>query len=147
MTTFTQTIRQHRRWLVPAAIFITVAGVFIARTAFAKVVINTIDPVAGLSEHGRHVELTGPLQVLPAGERVVLRVTVTQRSTGASAEGETQFVATGDLQHWAVQAQTMGRQAFAPGPARATALALTVAKGGEVTDAHQWLVDITLVEE
>ena len=146
MTTFTQTIRRHRRWLVPAAIFIIVAGVFIARTAFAKIVVNTIDPVAGLSEHGRHLALTGPLQVT-AGERVLLRVTVTQRTTGALAEGETQFVGTGDLQQWAVRAHTTGRKAFAPGPATATALALTVARGGEVTDAHQWLVDMTLAEK
>jgi hypothetical protein len=142
----TQIIQAHRRWLVPAALGLTLAGVFVARTAFAKVIANTIDPVAGLSEHGRHLSLTGPLQVLPAGERVVLRVTVTQRTTGAVAEGETQFRATDDLQQWAVRAQTMGRQAFTPSPARATALALTVAPGGEVTDAHQWLVDITLVE-
>ena len=113
----------------------------------AKVLFNTVAPVAGLSEHGRHLALTGPLQVLPAGERVLLRVTVTQRTTGALAEGETQFVGTGDLQQWAVRAHTTGRKAFAPGPATATALALTVARGGEVTDAHQWLVDMTLAEK
>jgi hypothetical protein len=144
MTTLSQTMKQYRRWLVPVAIFVTLAGVFIARTAFARLVLNTIDPVASLSERGRHLALTGPLQVLPAGERVVLRVTVTQRATGALAEGETQFAASGVLQQWSLRAQTMGRKTFAPGPARATALALTVARGGEVTDAHQWLVDITL---
>jgi hypothetical protein len=141
----TRIIQTHRRWLVPAALALTLAGVFIARTAFAKVVVNTIDPVAVVSEHGRHLALTGPLQVLPVGERVVMRVTVSQRTTGALAEGETTFKATGDLQQWAVRAQTVGRQGFEPGPARATALALTIARGGVVTDSHQWLVDITLV--
>ena len=141
----TQIIRTQRRWLVLAALGLTLAGVFITRTAFAKVLINTIDPVASLSDHGRHLALTGPLQVT-TGELVVLRVTVSQRPTGAVAEGETLFTATGDLQQWAVNARTFGRQGFEPGPARATALALTIARGGEVTDSHQWLVDITLVE-
>jgi hypothetical protein len=144
---FSQIIQAHRRWLVPAALALTLAGAFITRTAFAKIMRNTIDPVATVSEHGRRLALTGPLQVLPAGERVVLRVTVSQRTTGAVAEGETLFKATGDLQQWAVNARTLGRQGFEPGPARATALALTIARGGEVTDSHQWLVDIMLEEE
>jgi hypothetical protein len=41
----------------------------------------------------------------------------------------------------------MGRQTFTPGPATATALALTVARGGVVTDAHQWLVNLTLEQQ
>jgi hypothetical protein len=141
----TQIIQAHRRWLVPAALGLTLAGVFVARTAFARVILNTIDPAASVSEHGRHLALTGPLQAT-AGERVVLRVTVSQRSTGALAEGETVFKANGNEQQWAVKARAFGRQAFEPGPATATALALTIARGGEVTDSHQWLVDITLVE-
>jgi hypothetical protein len=82
-----------------------------------------------------------------AGERVVLRVTVSQRTTGAVAEGETLFKANGNEQQWAVHARTFGRQRFEPGPATATALALTLARGGEVTDSHQWLVEVTLEEE
>jgi hypothetical protein len=74
-------------------------------------------------------------------------VTVTQRTTGALAEGDTHLVGTGTTNQWSVRAQTVGRQTFAPGPATATALALTVAEGGVVTDAHQWLVNITVVEE
>ena len=141
----TQIIQTHRRWLVPAALGLTLAGVFITRTAFARIVRNTIDPVASVSEHGRCLALTGPLQVT-AGERVVLRVMVSQRTTGAVAEGENLFKGNGNEEQWAVKARTFGRQRFEPGSATATALALTIARGGEVTDSHQWLVDITLVE-
>jgi hypothetical protein len=83
-----RSIKQHKQWLVPVALVVALAGVFVARTAFAKIVQNTIDPVATLSEQGRHLTLTGPLAVT-AGERVALRVTVTQRTTGALAEGDT----------------------------------------------------------
>jgi hypothetical protein len=141
-----QTIRNYRRWLLPAALIMALTGVFLARSAFAKVAFNTINPVAVLSEQGRHLTVTGPLAVT-AGERVELRVTVTQRTTGAMAEGDTHLVGTGGTNQWSLSAHTVGRQTFAPGPATATAVALTVADGGVVTDAHQWLVNITVVEQ
>jgi hypothetical protein len=33
MSPLTQTVRQYRRWLVPAAVVLALAGVFIARTS------------------------------------------------------------------------------------------------------------------
>ena len=53
---------------VAAAIVLALPGVFLARTAFAKITVNTIDPVAVVGEHGRQVLLSGPLAVT-AGER------------------------------------------------------------------------------
>jgi hypothetical protein len=47
---------------------------------------NTIDPVAIVADNGRHLIVTGPIECTH-GERVELRVTVTQRETGAVAEG------------------------------------------------------------
>jgi hypothetical protein len=47
---------------------------------------NTIDPVAVGADHGQHILVTGPI-ACTAGERAQLRVTVTQRATGAIAEG------------------------------------------------------------
>jgi hypothetical protein len=38
--------------LVSAAMFMTLAGVFVAPTAFAKIMLNTIDPVAIVSDNG-----------------------------------------------------------------------------------------------
>ena len=45
-----------------------------------------------------------------------------------------------------VQATAQGKAVFAPGPARATALAVTTTRG-ETTEANQWLVDITVEKE
>jgi hypothetical protein len=128
------------------AILATVTGVFVARSAFAKIVSNTIEPVGIVTDKGRGVDVTGPLAVT-AGERVALRVTVTQRTTGAVAEGEVSFTGTGTTNQWQVHATTVGKAVFASGPATATAIATTTAKGGVTTDAHQWLVNITLVSE
>lgn len=73
-------------------------------------------------------------------------MTVTQRSTGAVAEGRTLATCTGDTQQWEAQASTLGPASFEAGPATATALGRTV-DHGTTTDAHQWWVDLTLEAE
>jgi hypothetical protein len=143
---FTQTIKKHRNWLVLAAILAALAGVFVARTAFARVAANTIDPIAIVSGDGRHLIVTGPIEITPAGERAAIRVTVTQRSTGAVAEGDAFLTSNGNVQHWEVVASSIGKAAFAEGPATAVGLALTTARRGDATDAHRWLVNVTLVK-
>lgn len=134
--------RTHVRFLASAAVVLTVAGVFIARTAFAKITFNTIDPVAIIADHGRRIVLSGPLSTTVV-EKTELRVTITQRSTGAVAEGQAVFTSTGELQHWEIQTTTLGNAAFEEGPATAVALART-SSPGQATDAHQWLVPVTL---
>ena len=74
-----QSIKPPKQWLVPAAILLALGGVFVARTAFAKVMGNTIDPVGIVAHNGRHVTVTGPL-AFTTGERAQMRVTVTQRT-------------------------------------------------------------------
>jgi len=140
-----QSLKQPRTWLVTAALLATVVGVFVARTAFARVAKNTIDPVALVSDKGRHLTVTGPIEVT-TGERTELRVTVTQRSTGAVAEGVVFFTGTGQTNQWEVTVVAEGQAAFAAGPATAVGLARS-SVGGKATDAHQWLVDLTLVAE
>ena len=51
---------------------------------------NTIDPVAVVAGAGRHLIVTGPIRC-DQTERTYLRVTVTQRETGAVAEGNAFF--------------------------------------------------------
>jgi hypothetical protein len=92
-----------------------------------------------------HLVVTGPIECT-ARERAHLRVTVTQRDTGALAEGHTRVTCTGESQQWEIHASTHGHEAFREGPAIAVAVARTV-HHGDVTDAHQWLVNITLVGE
>ncbi len=133
----------HR--LVSAAIALTLVGVCFVPLAFAKLVRNTIDAVAIVTENGRHIRVTGPI-LCSEGEPAYLRVTVTQRSTGAVAEGSTLIACTAAIQQWAVHASTQGRAAFQEGPAVAVALARTTDRG-DTDDAHQWLVNIVLVRE
>ncbi len=128
-----------------AAILLAAAGTFIARTAFARIAYNTIDPIGSVAGNGRQITVTGPI-ASDAGERTELRVMVTQRSTGAVAEGRAFLVGTGAMQQWQVGASAQGNEDFAPGPATAVAMARTSVRG-QATDAHQWLVNITLVGE
>ena len=98
-----------------------------------------------MSDQGRHLTVSGPLAVT-AGETAYLRVTVTQRTTGAVAEGDAVLSGTGTTNQWQVQATALGKAVFAPGPATAVALGVSTTRG-EATDANQWLVNITLVSE
>ena len=116
-----------------------------APLAFARLILNTIDPLAIVADHGRHIIVTGPL-TCTRGEKAYLEVTVTQRPTGAVAEGRTRITCTGNHQQWEVHASTRGRETFGEGAATAVAIART-SDHGDITDAHQWLVNITLVGE
>jgi hypothetical protein len=131
--------------LVSAAMVLTLVGVWLAPLAFAKVVQNTIDPLAIVADNGRQIMVTGPIGCTES-QRADLRVTVTQRSTGAVAEGSTHITCTADTQQWAVHASIQGKATFEEGPATAVALARTTSRG-ETDDAQQWLVNITLVGE
>ncbi len=141
----TSFIKPQRSALVSAFVLAAVAGVFVAGTAFAKIAKDTIDPVALVTQQGRHLVVTGPA-ACDRIEWVDQRVTVTQRATGAVAEGRVRFVCSTGEQQWEVHAATHGNEVFAPGPATAVAVAVT-GSGGVATDAHQWLVNITLVAQ
>ena len=145
LTMSAQPTEMRAKYLAPTAIVLSLLGVFVASVAFARITANTIDPVANVTDHGRHLIVTGPLGCTE-GERSYLRVTVTQRATGAVAEGRTLITCTGATQRWKIHASVQGEETFEEGPASVAALART-ADGGQTTDAHQWLVDIMLVGE
>jgi hypothetical protein len=113
--------------------------------AIARIVANTIDGSAILTEGGRHLVVTGPISCT-LGERAFLRITVTQRETATLAEGNTLITCAGALQQWEVYVATQGREAFRPGAATVVASARTT-QHGEDTDAHQWPTVIFLVQE
>ena len=142
---FTHPTHKHVNGLASAVLVVTLVGVGLAPLAFAKVMTNTIDPVTLVTDNCRHLVVTGPI-ACTASERAYVRVTVTQRATGAVAEGQTRLTCTGDTQHWEVHAATQGQETFEEGPATAVALGRTTTRG-DTTDAHQWLVEITLVGE
>ena len=139
-------IRKHfRTWFVPVAAFVVLSSLLITRTVLAKVAFNTIDTVGIVTDKGRQVTVTGPIAVT-AGERTELRVTVTQRSTGEVAEGVIFFTGTGQTNQWEITAVAEGRAAFQAGPATVVGLARS-SINGQATDAHQWLVNVTLLNE
>jgi len=140
-----QPTQKHKNYLLSAAMVLTLVGVRIAPTAFAGVSFNTIDLIAIVTDNGRHIIVTGPI-ACTGSEKAYLRVTVTQRATGAVAQGRTRLTYTGDTQQWEVHASTQSKETFEEGPATAVALGRTTTRG-EITDAHQWLVDITLEGE
>ena len=142
---FARRTRNRRTRLASVALGMAVVGVIGVPSAFARITANTIDPVAIAVDNGRDVIVTGPLSCTE-GERAYLRVTVTQSSTGAVAEGRTLITCIESTQQWGVHASTQGKETFEEGPATATAVARTTERG-ETTDAHQWLVDIALVGE
>ena len=98
-----------------------------------------------VTDTGRHVIVTGPI-VCDTGERAAVRVTVTQRTTGAVAEGITRVVCRGTEQQWKVHAAAYGNESFEQGTAWAVGLART-SDGARTTDAHQWLVEIALAAD
>src|SRR5262245_21975169 len=141
----TSTLGKHFKPLIFTAIILTLLGIVIAPVAYAKLARNTIDPTAKVSDSGRQIVVTGPLQT-DVVEKIYLRVKVTQRTTGAVADGIAIFRGTGELQQWEVKVKARGKASFEPGPATAVATAITSDKG-QTSDAHQWLVNITLVDQ
>lgn len=137
-------IRKHlKTWLASATMLVVLAGGLVARTAFAKITYNTIDPVGIVADKGRQVTVTGPIAVTES-ERTELRVTVTQRSTGAVAEGVIFFTGSGQTNQWEVTVHAEGHSVFEAGPATVVGLARS-SQTGRTTDAHQWLVNVTLL--
>jgi hypothetical protein len=129
--------------LYAATALAVVAAALFSSTVFAAIATNTIDALATVSPSGNGIRVTGPIQVT-ADERVEVRATVTQRSTGAVAEGSTMFRGTGASQQWEAVVHVRGDAKFIPGPATAVGMASTFVRG-KAADAHQWLVNITLV--
>jgi hypothetical protein len=112
--------------------------------AYAKISLNTIDPILTVSHDGRHVLVSGPL-ACDRTQPVLMRVTVTQRTTGAIAEGYATVIGSTTERHWQIHAHTLGGPKFEPGAATVVGLARS-GWIGHADDAHQWLVNVTLVE-
>lgn len=133
----------QRRVLV--SVVASLLALVLAQSALAAITSNTIDPVTTMSKNGRHAAVSGPV-ACEAGERIRIRVTVDQASTGAHGQGISQAWCTGDVQQWSVQVHARGRAAFDEGSAEACAFATTRYRG-TITDTQQWCAanGITLV--
>ena len=139
-----QTTSAKQRLMAAAAVLI-LAGTLVGAFADARVAYNTIDSTAKITDNGRGIVVTGPLECTES-QPVDLRVTVSQRSSGAVAEGTARITCTPNRAQWEVRITTQGNATFQEGPAIATALARST-QHGDADDAHQWLVAITLIRE
>ena len=142
---FAQPTKKRMKGLVSATIVLILVVAFITPATFARIVRNTVDSVATVTDNGRQIIVTGPMACIES-QRADLRVTVTQRSTGAVAEGRALVTCTGDTLQWEVHVLIQGKETFEEGPAIAVAIASTSDRG-DTDDAHQWLVSIRLVRE
>ncbi len=142
---FAEPTKNYVKCFVLVVMVMAFGSVCIAPTAFARLSLNSIDSDAIVTDNGRHIIATGPIGCTE-GQTAYVRVTVTQRSTGAVAKGLTRITSTGDTQQGEVHASTRGKKTIEEGPATAVALARTSDRG-DIDDAHQWLVNITLVGE
>src|SRR5215831_258463 len=130
---------------VSAVMALTLVGVGITSISFAAITSTTINPLAIVTDNGRRLIVSRPM-VCTESETVELRVQVTQRATGAVAEDRISLTCTGIPQHWNVDALIQGHETFRVGSATAVAFGRTTTRGAP-TDAHQWVVDITLAGE
>jgi hypothetical protein len=137
--------RMKRQIGLVSVLAVTVVSLMLTRPALARITVNTADPFAVVTDNGRHLVVTGPIACTP-NERAYIETTVTQRATGAVATGRTRVTCSGAVAQWEIHASTQGAQRFQEGPATAVVLART-ANSDDMTDAHQWLVHITLIGE
>jgi hypothetical protein len=114
-----------------------------ADAASAYISANTIDRHATYKRDGTRVRTTGPIGCT-RGERVSIRVTVTQAATGARARKSWTSRCTGELQHWQVRALTRRGTRFENGTGRACAVAET-RSADRVTDTRTWCERVRLL--
>lgn len=132
------------RTLLTTALAATIVATAAPAPAPARVRVNTIDQVASLDGAGRVAQVTGPIGCTQA-ERATIRVTLSQRTTGAVAEGRWQGVCRRSTRRWtARRVVVQGSARFRTGRAQACALGVT-RRRGRVTDARQWCQEVRLV--
>jgi pimeloyl-ACP methyl ester carboxylesterase len=114
-----------------------------ADAASAFIAANTIDELATHKNDGRLLRVTGPIGCT-RGERVSIRVTVTQRATGARARSRWRGRCTGKVQRWQVGARARRGTRFENGRGRVCAVAKT-RSGSRVTDTRSWCERVNVV--
>jgi hypothetical protein len=133
-----------RRALFLAALVAAMAA--LTAPAGAGVVLNTIDREATLDDAGRVIEAAGPIRCSER-ERASIRVTISQRTTGAVADGRWRGRCLQTTTTWTARGfAPQGSATFQPGTAKACALGIT-RRDSSVTDAKQWCRTVRLVED
>ena len=129
----------------PFVTTLVAASIALAAPASAGVVLNTIDRDVSLDDTGHVVAVTGPIRCTEA-EQATIRLTVTQRTTGAVSEGRWRGRCRRTTTTWTAKRFVRnGSATFRPGTARACALAVT-RRARRATDAKQWCEAVRLVQ-
>jgi alpha-beta hydrolase superfamily lysophospholipase len=121
------------RVIVAAVAVVLLSG---ADAASAFITGNTIDERATYREDGRLVRVSGPIRCT-RGERVSIRVAVSQPATGVRARSLWKSRCTGRVQHWRVRAHAGRGARFENGRGRVCAVAQT-RSGSRLTDSRRW---------
>lgn len=140
--TFAPKLRQIL-WLLAAVALLCNAIAGAEVFADGSVRVTRFDPALSLNASGRRVFVTGTVECTQ-GEKVQLHLTISQRLTGAVAEGNWKGVCTGNPQVWETDAVTQADGKFQLGAAQAVGFGVTISQG-KPTDAIQWFDDITLL--
>jgi hypothetical protein len=111
-------------------------SLLLVQSASAVMFRNTINPDVTMNANGRHLNVRGPIGCDP-GDLLRIRITVTQASTGAIAQGYTNYRCTGEDFEWTLKAVAYGAARFEEGEAQACALGST-RQGNTITDVRQW---------
>jgi hypothetical protein len=134
----------HARALLMTALVAAMTA--LTAPAGAGVVLNTIDREATVDQAGRILEAAGPIRCSER-ERAAIRVTISQRTTGAVAEGRWRGRCRSTTTRWTARGFVAQSSAtFQPGTAQACALGVT-RRAQNVTDAKQWCRTVRLVED
>jgi hypothetical protein len=105
---------------------------------------TVIDVEARLDTKPKILSLTGRIGC-DGCEGYTVGVTVTQRRSGALAQGGVICKCPGSASTWLVRARIRGDGRLVEGPARACAWAISRGEGGRPTDALQWCRTVRVV--
>jgi hypothetical protein len=131
-----------RRAAAAAVLFALAVCVSVAAAFTEPHVGGNFDRSGVVVKSGRAVRVSGPMSCR-AGGTVRLRATISQRATGAVAEGSWSRPRTGKTQHWHITANATDGADLKAGCAHGAGLAI-YRYAGRPVDATQWLNALTL---
>src|SRR5262249_41361614 len=110
-----QSIGKYQMRFASVAMLTALLGVFVTPRAFAAIARTNAARVVSVTmsaDNARQLTVKGSLACGSEGPRAYIHVRVTQRSTGAVAEGSMVADCTGGAQNWEVRAGAQGKPAF-----------------------------------
>jgi hypothetical protein len=104
---------------------------------------STVSDSARLAAGGRALQVGGVVRC-SACRGFTLGATVSQRGSGAIAQGGVRCTCDGVAEHWLLTARAREGTTFRRGPARVCVWVTARSQGGEAIDARQWCESVTL---